>query len=180
MAKDYIEDEDRFQWRLKTPERFLPTTSLRPGVYLGIPATTLRSWTKGRTYPTSQGEKFFAPSIPPILLIASSRSRISQKRMYCRRRGIKTFQYRTCALSWTTCKNNGRHVIRLLPRSSIDSEKQLFVKMLEDDADSLPVNATKAGQIGLKAILEGQRRTIGARYNGYPIRIFPLHEASGS
>ena len=42
----------------------IPTYAISDAArYLRIPAGTIRSWTAGRSYPVSQGERFFEPLI---------------------------------------------------------------------------------------------------------------------
>ena len=129
--------------------REIPTYNLsEAGVYLGIPATTLRSWTKGRTYPTSQGEKFFAPLIDPAdpvhCLLSFAHLAEAHVLQATRDQDIPIPNVRV-VMDYVQEQWPSRHP--LITKEFYRFGKQLFVKMLEDDADSLPVNATKAGQI---------------------------------
>jgi uncharacterized protein (DUF433 family) len=144
-------------------------------VYLGIPLTTLRSWIKGRTYPTSQGEKFFAPLIEPADPIHSVLSFANLAEAHVlqatRDQDIPIPNVRV-VMDYVQQQWPSRHP--LISKEFYRFGKQLFVKMLEGDADSLPVNASKAGQIGLKAILDECLERLERDSTGYPIRIFPL------
>ena len=67
--------DSRVLWRARSPE--MPAYGIREVAhYLQIPPSTLRSWVKGRSYPTEAGPKRFAPLIalpeitngdPPLL-----------------------------------------------------------------------------------------------------------------
>lgn len=141
--------------------------------YLGIPATTIRSWFVGRRYQTQDGPKVSAPLMEPAdaknmllsfanlaeahVLQATRDQKIPMSNV---RRAIEYMQER-----WPS----SRHL--LITTDFFKFGQQLFIKELDPPID---VNATQAGQLGFSSILEKCLRRLERDDTGYPVRIFPL------
>ena len=156
----------------ETPAYKLSETS----VYLGIPASTLRSWIIGRSYPTNEGPREFAPLIDAAddvnSLLSFANLAEAHVLQATRDQRIPIPNVRR-AIDYIQDRWPSRHP--LITKEFYKFGKQLFIKELDP---SIEVNATKAGQIGLKEILEDCLERLGRDDTGYPIRIFPLHTPS--
>jgi uncharacterized protein (DUF433 family) len=142
--------------------------------YLGIPVTTLRSWTKGRTYPTKQGRKIFRPLIeladPHRGLMSFANLAEAHVLQATRDKDIPIPHVRR-AIDYIGEHWPSRHP--LIAREFLRFGKQLFVREIEKNLDSR-VNVSKSGQLGLTKILDQCLERLERDDTGYPIRIFPL------
>jgi uncharacterized protein (DUF433 family) len=144
-------------------------------LYLGIPATTLRSWTNGRTYPTKGGRKFFKPLIAPadphrgMLSFANlAEAHVLQA---TRDKDIPIPDVRK-AIDYIQESWPSRHP--LITKEFYRFGKQLFIKVLEGGVEGVDVNVTRSGQLGIKKILNQCLERLERDESGYPVRIFPM------
>ena len=151
-------------------------TLAEAATYLGIPATTLRSWTRGRYYPTRSGRKFFAPLIEPAdakhCLLSFANLAEAHVLQATRDRDIPIPAVRA-AIDYV--KEHWPSAHPLITKEFHRFGKQLFVKVLVDGVDgAVGVNVSRGGQLGLKKILDQCLERLERDDTGYPIRIFPL------
>lgn len=172
------------QWRPRkmTSEQPLTIDALDPrevplynlaeaALYLRIPASTLRSWTRGRTYATQFGPKFFEPLIEladPAGRMSFSNLAEAHVLQATRDREIPIPMVRS-ALDYVQDNWPSRHP--LITSDFHHFGKELFLKRLEGD----PINASRSGQLGMKAILDELLERLERDSTGYPVRIFPVH-----
>lgn len=152
--------------------REVPLYSLaEAAAYLGIAASTLRSWIKGRVYNTTTGPKFFKPLIEAA---DPARSRLSFANLAeahilqaTRDKNIPIPNVRA-AIDYVQERYPSPH-----PLIAADFHyfgKELFLKQIEGD----PVNASRSGQLGIREILNELLQRLERDRTGYPIRIFPI------
>lgn len=140
--------------------------------YLGIPASTLRSWTRGRNYPTQAGPKYFRPLIDladcdrGLLSFANlAEAHILQA---TRDKDIPLPEVRA-AIDYVQTKIASPHP--LIAADFHHFGKELFLKQLTGD----PINASRMGQLGMRDILDELLERLERDGTGYPVRIFPLN-----
>lgn len=144
--------------------------------YLRIPPTTLRSWIKGRTYPTRNGRKFFAPLMeaadPVRGLLSFSNLAEAHVLQATRDRDVPVPIVRS-AIDYIQEHWPSRHP--LITKEFYRFGKQLFVKVIEESMEEeLDVNVSRGGQLGLKRVLDKCLERLERDDTGYPVRIFPL------
>jgi uncharacterized protein (DUF433 family) len=152
--------------------REVPLYSLNEAaVYLGIPASTLRSWIRGRTYPTQTGPRYFRPLIEAADSVQGRLSFANLAEAHIlqatRDKKIPLPKVRS-AIDYVQANIAGPH-----PLISADFHhfgKDLFIRQLEGD----PINVSRAGQLGIRQILNELLERLERDKTGYPIRIFPL------
>lgn len=140
-------------------------------VFLGIPQSTLRSWIRGRTYPSQAGPKFFAPLIdaadPQHCKLSFANLGEAHILQATRDQDIPIPRVRT-AIDYVQERITSPHP--LISTDFYVFGKDLFLKGLAGDD---PVNVSKAGQMGIGAILNDLLRRLERDQTGYPVRIFP-------
>lgn len=139
--------------------------------YLALPAATLRSWVRGRHYPTTAGKKWFRPPIalPDATLpqlsfnnlveahVLSALRREQRVPLPAIRKALDSLSARTAT-----------------PRPLIDGQfatdgAALFV----DDVCGL-IDASADGQLVLREVLEAHLRRIDRDRQGFPERLYPF------
>jgi uncharacterized protein (DUF433 family) len=153
--------------------REVPLYSLsEAAVYLGIRESTLRSWVRGRTYPSQTGPRFFSPLLDAADPIRGKLSFANLGEAHIlqatRDREIPIPRVRE-AIDYVQ-----RYIKAPHPLISSDFHvfgKDLFIKNI-DESD--PVNASRGGQLGLGPILNALLERLERDNTGYPIRIFPV------
>lgn len=140
-------------------------------LYLRIPTSTLRSWTRGRAYPTRHGSKFFEPLIELADEAAGLMSFANLAEAHVlqatRDKNIPVPRVRA-ALDYVQQHWPSRHP--LITADFHHFGKELFLKQIESD----PINASRLGQLGMKPILDELLERLERDSTGYPIRIFPI------
>ena len=144
-------------------------------VFLGIPVTTLRSWTRGRTYPTKRGRRFFKPLISPAdphrVLLSFANLAEAHVLQATRDKDIPIPNVRQ-AIDYINEHWPSRHP--LITKEFFRFGKQLFVKLLEGEIEAPDINVSRGGQLGLKKVLDKCLERLERDETGYPVRIFPL------
>lgn len=140
--------------------------------FLGIPASTLRSWVVGRPYPSETGQRWFAPLILPAgregLMLSFANLAEAHVLQATRDHSIPLAKVRS-AIDYVQEQIPGPHP--LITSEFSHFGKDLFLTKLGPD----PVNASKGGQVGMADILNEVLRRLERDSSGYPVRIFPLH-----
>lgn len=143
-------------------------------LYLGIPPATLRSWIKGRTYPTRNGRKFFEPLIAAADPVHGRLSFANLAEAHVlqatRDRDIAIPDVRR-AIDYVQQHWPSEHP--LISKEFHRFGKQLFIKIIEEGLEK-HVNVTRSGQLGLKKILNQCLERLERDDTGYPVRIFPM------
>ena len=144
-------------------------------LYLGIPPSTLKSWTRGRRYPTKTGTKYFNPLIEPAdprhCLLSFANLAEAHVLQATRDRDIPVPTVRG-AIDYIQEHWPSRHP--LITKEFHRFGKQLFVKLIGERAEEQNVNVGKGGQLGLKKILDQCLERLERDNTGYPVRIFPM------
>jgi len=159
--------------RRKRDLRDTPTyTIVEAAGFLFIPAATLRSWVVGRTYPIANGSRRFRPLIrvddgpSPILL--SFRNLVEAHVLSAIRRehGVAIRDVRR-ALSYVEREFESEHPLA-------DYEFQTDGVHLFVEKYGTLVNASEAGQIAMRELLEAHLERIERNPSGVPIRLYPF------
>ena len=141
-------------------------------VYLGIPATTIRSWFVGRCYQTQDGPKVSEPLLEPAdatnMLLSFANLAEAHVLQATRDQRIPMSNVRR-AIEYVQERWPSKHP--LITTDFFKFGQQLFIKELDPPID---VNATQSGQLGLSSILEQCLKRLERDDTGYPVRIFPL------
>ena len=144
-------------------------------VYLGIPATTLRSWTRGRTYPTRNGRKRFKPLIEPAdpnrVLLSFANLAEAHVLQATRDKDIPINAVRN-AIDYIQEHWPAPHP--LISQDFYRFGKQLFVKAIQENSGGADINVTRGGQLGLRKVLDKCLERLERDDTGYPVRIFPM------
>ena len=139
--------------------------------YLRIPVTTLRSWVRGRKYPTSEGDQFFQPVIE---LPDDSQNLLSF---------INLVEIHV--LDAIRCDHRiSLHKVRVaidFIKEELASDHPLAYHKLETDGLDLFVeeygqliNVSQAGQLVLRKLLQAHLRRIDRDSAGYALRLYPF------
>ena len=139
--------------------------------YLRIPETTLRSWVRGRKYPTSKGDRFFQPVIE---LPDDSQNLLS----FINLAEIHVLD---------AIRRDHRislHKVRIaidFIKEELKSDHPLAYHKLETDGLDLFVeeygqliNVSRAGQLVLRNLLQAHLRRIDRDSAGYALRLYPF------
>lgn len=140
--------------------------------YLRIPLGTLRSWVRGRTYPTQSGAKFFRPviSVPdmdrPLLLSFINLIEAHVLDAIRRKHDIALPKVRSAIL---------------FLRKHFDPQHPLADVALATDGQHLFVekfgaliDISSAGQLAMKELLEAHLQRIERDVDGIPVRLYPF------
>lgn len=153
--------------------RLIPSHTVSEAAhYLRIPVGTLRSWVRGRTYPTQSGPKFFRPIITvpdmdrPLLLSFINLVEAHVLDAIRRKHDIPLPKVRTA--------------IQFL-RKHFDPHHPLVDQALETDGQDLFVdkfgaliNVSSAGQLAIRELLKAHLRRIERDLQGIPVRLYPF------
>ena len=139
--------------------------------YLRIPETTLRSWVRGRKYPTSEGDRFFQPVIERPDDNQNLLSFINLVEIH-----VLDAIRRDHRISL--------HKIRIaidFIKEELKSDHPLAYHKLETDGLDLFVeeygqliNVSQAGQLVLRELLQAHMRRIDRDSAGYALRLYPF------
>ena len=156
----------------ETDPRDIPTYSIGDAArYLRIPAGTIRSWTVGRHYPTSNGSNFFTPLIPirafkPRLLSFTNLVEVHVLRAIRKHHKIEIDKVRS-ALDYTEEHLQVSHPLAN-ERFRTDGV-HLFIERY----GSL-VNASKRGQTEMKDSFNAHLERIEPDDSGLAIKLYPF------
>ena len=139
--------------------------------YLRIPVTTLRSWVRGRKYPTSEGDQFFQPVIE---LPDDSQNLLSF---------INLVEIHV--LDAIRCDHRiSLHKVRVaidFIKEELASDHPLAYHKLETDGLDLFVeeygqliNVSQAGQLAIRNLLQAHLQRIDRDSAGYALRLYPF------
>jgi len=140
--------------------------------YLRIPVGTLRSWVKGRTYPTQSGARFFHPviSVPdmdrPLLLSFINLVEAHVLDAIRRRHNIPLPKVRS-AIQYLRKHLNPEH-----PLADIALEtngQDLFIEKF-----GALISVTGAGQLAMRELLQAHLKRIERDVDGIPLRFYPF------
>lgn len=139
--------------------------------YLNVPASTLRSWVVGRSYPTGSGTKFFAPVIP----LADELDRLLSFVNL-----IEVHVLDAIRREHAVALPKVRQAIAYL-RTRFPSKHPLADHRFETDGLDLFVrkygqliNASQSGQLAMRQLLEAHLRRIERDPAGFPVRLYPF------
>ncbi|MCC6452389.1 MAG: DUF433 domain-containing protein [Acidobacteria bacterium] len=158
--------------------RDLPAYSLKDASrYVDVPLNTLRSWIRGRSYPTEKGRQFWQPIIqrPSARETALSFTNLIEAHVLSAMRRIHNVQMVTVrkALDYLSKQFDSIH-----PLAEHDFETDgldLFVAKYGQ-----LINVSKGGQIAMKEILEIYLKRIERDENGLARQLFPFTRLSTS
>ncbi|MCC6522140.1 MAG: DUF433 domain-containing protein [Polyangiaceae bacterium] len=150
----------------------VPAYSLAEAAMLaGIATSTLRSWVIGRPFPTQSGQRWSAPVIRPP---KSDRRFLSFTNLV--EVHVLAAMRRKHALSLDAIRKAVRyahqtlHVERPLATEKFKTDGvDLFVEHL-----GALINASKEGQLGMKAVLQGSLERVEYDDRGRAVRLFPV------
>ena len=142
--------------------------------YLRIPAATIRSWTVGRKYPKADSEGFFQPliSIPeqkPRLLSFTNLVEVHVLRAIRQHHNVDLVKVRK-ALDYIEANLNVAHP--LAQEEFRTDGVDLFIERY-----GRLINASTAGQTGLKALLAAHLARIEPDDTGVAMKLYPLTRA---
>lgn len=139
--------------------------------YLRIPATTLRSWVRGRKYPTSEGDQFFRPVIE---LPDDSQNLLSFINL------VEIHVLDAIRHDHRISLHKVRIAIDFI-KEKLKSDHPLAYHKLETDGLDLFVeeygqliNVSRAGQLVLRNLLQAHLRRIDRDSAGYALRLYPF------
>lgn len=142
---------------------------------VGLPVSTLRSWIHGRPYPTATGIRH-APSlieaVSPDYLSFTNLVEAYVLAAMRREHGVRLDKVRS-ALSYVERELS---VARPLAREEFKTDGvDLFVERF-----GKLLNASRAGQVGIREALTGRLERVEYERRGRAVRLFPLSRASSS
>ena len=139
--------------------------------YLRIPVTTLRSWVRGRKYPTSEGDQFFQPVIE---LPDDSQNLLSFINL------VEIHVLDAIRRDHRISLHKVRIAIDFIEKE-LKSDHPLAYHKLETDGLDLFVegygqliNVSRAGQLALRELLQAHLRRIDRDSAGYALRLYPF------
>lgn len=139
--------------------------------YLRIPIATLRSWVRGRDYPTSHGSRFFKPllALPdPDLLSLSFVNLIEAHVLDAIRREHNIALPKVRAtLDYVTRQLGSKHPLAD-HRFETDG-----VELLLSHVGKL-ISVSEAGQLAMRTMLESHLRRIERDSSGLAVRLYPF------
>jgi uncharacterized protein (DUF433 family) len=143
-------------------------------IYLGIPASTLRSWIRGREYPSHTGPRFFRPLIEPADPVRGRLSFANLAEAHIlqatRDKSIALLDVRAAI---DTIQRASGSVHPLIADHFYHFGKELFIKQIEQT-----INVSRGGQLGLRPLIDECLERLERDGTGYPIRIFPMRTKS--
>jgi len=152
--------------------RDIPTYTIPDAArYLRIPAGTVRSWTVGRSYPVTEGKRFFEPLIAvpqqtPRLLSFTNLIEIHVLRAIRQHHKIQLDKVRT-ALDFLEAQLNVTHP--LAHEEFRTDGISLFIERYGN-----LINASAQGQTQLKAVLTQHLERIEPDDSGLAIKLYPF------
>lgn len=152
--------------------RDIPTYTIPDAArYLRIPAGTIRSWTVGRSYPVTEGKRFFEPLIAvpqqtPRLLSFTNLIEIHVLRAIRQHHKIQLDKVRT-ALDFLEAQLNVTHP--LAHEEFRTDSISLFIERY-----GTLINASAQGQTQLKAVLTQHLERIEPDDSGLAIKLYPF------
>ena len=139
--------------------------------YLRIPVTTLRSWVRGRKYPTSEGDQFFQPVIE---LPDDSQNLLSFINL------VEIHVLDAIRRDHRISLHKVRTAIDFI-KEELTSDHPLAYHKLETDGLDLFVeeygqliNVSQAGQLVLWKLLQAHLQRIDRDSAGYALRLYPF------
>ena len=139
--------------------------------YLRIPVTTLRSWVRGRKYPTSEGDQFFQPVIE---LPDEGQNLLSFINL------VEIHVLDAIRRDHSISLHKVRIAIDFI-KEELKSDHPLAYHKLETDGLDLFVeeygqliNVSQAGQLVLRNLLQAHLRRIDRDSAGYALRLYPF------
>ncbi len=143
--------------------------------YIGVPKRTMRAWITGYGYKTSKGLTKALPIIQPAdpdkNLLSFNNLVEAQVLSATRERNISTAKLRRTIEYMRSQLNEERPLLTCV----FDSHGQdIFVQRLSGKNLSHPLNVTRHGQYGFRAILKKYLNRIERDANGNPTRVFPM------
>jgi uncharacterized protein (DUF433 family) len=139
--------------------------------YLLTPQATVRSWVVGRPYPTKRGSKFFKPVIELPDPRIRSLSFINLIEVHVldaiRREHSVPLDKIRVAIDYLRRQFGSEHP--LAEESFATDGLDLFVQKYGQ-----LINVSRAGQLGLKALLEAHLRRIDRDAHGVALRLYPF------
>ncbi|WP_204141260.1 DUF433 domain-containing protein [Halomicronema sp. CCY15110] len=152
--------------------RDIPTYTIPDAArYLRIPAGTVRSWTVGRSYPVTEGKRFFEPLIAvpqqtPRLLSFTNLIEIHVLRAIRKHHKIQLDKVRT-ALDFLEAQLNVTHPL------AHEEFRTDGISLFIDRYGTL-INASAQGQTQLKAVLTQHLERIEPDDSGLAIKLYPF------
>lgn len=142
--------------------------------YLGIPCATLRSWVKGRDYPTGHGKRRWLPLIQPPKSDTGSLSFVNMVEAHV----------------LSALRHNHRIAIPKV-RTALDYVRELFAadhpladaKFETDGIDLFVerfgklISASESGQLAVRALLAERLQRVEYDTSGFAVRLFPFTRA---
>ena len=143
--------------------------------YIGVPKRTMRSWIKGYCYPSSKGPVKAPPIIQPAdpenNLLSFNNLVEAQVLSATRERNISTAKLRRTIEYMRHHLNEERPLLTCV----FDTHGQnIFVQQLGGRKLRHPLNVTRHGQYGFRAVLKKYLNRIERDANGNPTRVFPM------
>lgn len=150
--------------------REIPTYGITEAArYLGLPAATLRSWTVGRQYRTSAGERDW----PPLIELPSER--------------VPELSFMNLVEASALATIRRRHKIRMPAvrdaihylKKRLRSQHPLAERLETDGLDLFiskygqVINLSRSGQLGIRECLEAHLKRVEHDAKGLAIRLFP-------
>lgn len=162
--------------RTQADVREYPSYSIdEVAAYIGVPKRTLRRWMKGYSYKTAQGKTNVAPIILPAdpcnNLLSFYNLAEAQVLAATRERNINTQKIRRAVEYMRDELNQARPLLTCVFETS---GQEIFVQKLTGKNLRHPLNISRHGQYGFKAILKKYLSRIERDASGHPTRIFPL------
>ncbi|MDQ3806149.1 MAG: DUF433 domain-containing protein [Acidobacteriota bacterium] len=155
----------------------MPAYSFRDAsFYLGIPLATLRSWTRGRYYPTKEGQKFFKPifHLPDAekpLLSFTNLVEAHVLNAIRRQYGVDLNKVRK-SITYIQRHFSYRHP--LADQRFETDGINLFIHHYGD-----LINVSQDGQLAMRAVLEEHLSRLEHDPTGRAARLYPFLRANG-
>jgi uncharacterized protein (DUF433 family) len=158
--------------------RVVPAYSVAEAArHLELPASTVRSWVVGRSYPTATGSRQFEP----VIRIADPRGRllsfVNLVEVHVLAAIRRDHQVRLAAV---------RSAVRYLEKKLGSKNPLAMTRMVTDGTDLFVdkygqlVNISQQGQMAMKAVLALHLRQIEHDLDGVPVRLYPFAPSQGS
>lgn len=152
--------------------RELPAYSLIEAAhYIRVPSATLRSWVRGRHYPTDTGQKFFRPliTLPDADSPALSFVNLVEAHVLAAIRKDHGIQLRKVRRALRYVERNLGTKHPLADQRFETDGLDLFIDQYGD-----LINASQEGQLALRALLEARLKRIVRDPAGMAIKLYPF------
>lgn len=140
--------------------------------YLGVPRSTLRSWTIGQNYRTKKGLRFFHP----LIAIADKEKGVLSFMNFLEAH-VLTALRRQHLIGLPTIREALERILKANPKSRHPLGEYQFatvgVNLFVEEATKL-VNMTRHGQLGLAECLHDYLQRIERDPAGSPVRLYPF------